>query len=191
MAHALELNIDGPREESELAVCLGEDPHAPLTLAEYGKECAELWVQTYGRRFSCYKKRIDVNSKRGIRSGTERAVVEGRRAVADVLAKMVERASKDGEENTIAGCPRGKLLQRLTHGRFVDSEFWNKGYSKIQGATTKRKKPKNEIRCGLACGQEPLPSIQRSQRDTDSVPKRGGGLEDNGIAFCPSESTKK
>ena len=177
---------------SELVVRFDDDPHAPLTLAEYGKECAELWVQTYGRRFSCYKKRIDVNSKRGIRSGTERAVVvEGRRAVADVLVKMVKRASKDGEENTIAGCPRGKLLQRLTHGRFDDSKFWNEGYSKIQGTTTKRKNPKNEIRCGSACGQEPLPSIQRSQGDTDSVPKRGEGLEDNGIAFCPSDSTKK
>ena len=40
-------------------------------------------------------------------------------------------------------------------------------------------------------GRNPYPVFKDRKAKADSVPKRREGLQDGGIAFCPSESTKK
>ena len=40
-------------------------------------------------------------------------------------------------------------------------------------------------------GRNPYPVFKDRKATADSVPKRGEGLEDHGIALCPSESANK
>jgi hypothetical protein len=141
-AHCLELNVDGPRTESEIAVRL--DPSAPLALTDFGRECAQLWVEEHGRRFACYKKRKDVNSCKGVKAGSDRAVVEGRRAAADALVQKAGEEST-GAELTIVGCPRDKVRLKPRCGRFDGSKFWNQKFGKFHALT--KMKSEAKLRC--------------------------------------------
>ena len=153
VADLVELKLDGPREESDIVVRI--DDGGPLTLTDFGRECAQLWVEEHGRRFSCYKRRIDFNVKRGAKGGTDRAVVERRRAAADALVELAGQPSV-GKEPTFGECTRDDLRPKSRHGRFGANRFWNGRFAKIQ--KRHRHKAENKVgeRRGSPCGQAPI-----------------------------------
>ena len=178
-AHCLELNVDGPRTESEIAVRL--DPRGPLVLTDFGRECAQLWVQQHGRRFSCYQKRKEVNKRKGVQAGSDKAVVDGRRAAADALVQLAGGAST-GAELTIGACPRNRVCQRPGHGRFSGSRFWNKTFGKFHDLTKKKNAAKLTTALHRRAGVNPFQLGQAQLGGIGAAPlaTRGVGLREEG-----------
>ena len=84
------------------------------------------------------------------------------------------------EEPTIGGCPMEKLLQRLMHGRFNGSKFWNKKFGKIRDLTHQKSKAKLQAAAARRAGVNPYPEFKARLGGVGA--ELGAGLR--GAEFC-------
>lgn len=110
IAHCLEVLLDGPLTEDDLAVHADSSRHdSSLVPSDLLRECAALWLDHHGRRFRVYKPGRKPGPKKP-RQGTMTAVG---RAVKQAMNKLAAKGSGVQEE-TVLGVPRS-AFQRSLH----------------------------------------------------------------------------
>lgn len=101
----LEIRLDGPKDESELACRSAHKNGVLLKPSAWTQDLATIWLQRHGRRFGLYKLRSDKGTHREKKqSNTESSLTRSQAAAADWL---YEHASQNSESQmTILGYPR-------------------------------------------------------------------------------------
>lgn len=112
----LEIRADGPQDVTEL---FARQADGTLLLNEFSRELARVWIDRFGRRYSCQQK---VRSDHGKRNtgwrlrGSLKAVSQRQRIAIEAL---VEQAEKDGSTSvarhrrTIIGTQHGKFMRAV------------------------------------------------------------------------------
>ena len=131
----LEIRIDGPQDVSELFT---RSDDGTLLLTAFSRELATVWLNKFGRRYSCQQK---VRSNRGKREtgwrlrGSMKAVSQRQRMAVDAL---VEQADRDGDpkaakhRKTIIGTSHGTFMKEVLKqdGNAV-AMWWQCGGSEV------------------------------------------------------------
>ena len=114
----LEIVSEGPSSEGEL---FEVGPCGELLLTEFSRECANLWLAQYGRRFTCSSKpRKDAGTTRTgwrLRGSIKAAGLLQHRATDALVQHAVsdEAAADEGRgRQTIVGIRREKLMRRVS-----------------------------------------------------------------------------
>ena len=88
-ASLLEVALDGPQREEELFERIDDsEGKSKLSPTEFGRACARLWVEQFGRRFRYKYLGRTSQKKHAARPGSFKAVLLRREAATDKLAKM-------------------------------------------------------------------------------------------------------
>ncbi len=162
----LEHHTGGPDGEMAEA-CLEIAKEAPSTEAEmfrkdgptlmftpFSRRCAQLWRALYGRRFACYKKRVDAGKKAtGWRlRGSMKAVGLLHKRATSTLMKLAARegeaAAQTADQTTIVGVGRRDLMRRV-HKQ--DAAAPGKRMLDFRKTTQQRKALKSQVKtwCGF------------------------------------------
>ena len=144
IAYLMDVRLNGPSEESELAVqpsrevgMLGVE--AGLLPTDTTREFARLWVKLHGRRFALYsgKKKPGPKPKR---DGTLAAVARSTAAGMNSLAKR--ETTQTVEQSTLLGLPRRFFVQRDDR-RGSANPVWSSDGMKRFNKTTAEKRTLN------------------------------------------------
>jgi hypothetical protein len=85
----LEVALDGPQREEDLFERIDDADGKPkLSPTDFGRACARLWVEQFGRRFRYKYLGRTAQKKLAARPGSFKAVLLRREAATDKLAKM-------------------------------------------------------------------------------------------------------
>jgi hypothetical protein len=88
-ASLLEVALDGPQREEDLFERIDDADGKPkLSPTDFGRACARLWVEQFGRRFRYKYLGRTAQKKLAARPGSFKAVLLRREAATDKLAKM-------------------------------------------------------------------------------------------------------
>ena len=87
-ASLLEVALDGPQREEDLFERIEASGESKLSPTEFGRACARLWVEQWGRRFRYKYVGRSAQKKLAARPGSFKAVLLRREAATDKLAKM-------------------------------------------------------------------------------------------------------
>ncbi|CAE6934355.1 unnamed protein product [Symbiodinium natans] len=170
-AMLLELRLDGPRQESDLALRLsGEevaqdaeaallDPFAladkaVLKMTSFTRRCAQLWIQHHGRRFRCYKERADKGQTRVKRQGTMASVFRGQVKASNALASM-QRPPAGNSATVVPGMRLSSFAQRSSE-RLRQNGRWNAELEKFQKLTESKNAERAQERARQLARQPPL-----------------------------------
>ena len=159
----LEIDLDGPKVESALAMSVqssidtprpNDSPQAPLPpavdialqcnspsyffkMSGFMRRCAELWVDQHGRRFCVYHtKRVREKGPKPL--GTDVAVARGQKRALDLLVDRADRgqARVAQDQTTVLGVSRTKLLARA-NGTNIRAD----ALKRFRNLTAKKLKP--------------------------------------------------
>ena len=157
----VEIFADGPKSEEEVATRLessgaGESDAVVLEATPFTRECAEMWVATFHRRFRIYsrgqkKPGTKPKEKAPPRQGTMKRVAYDCKLARDALASRVGAARSD---ITLAGDSR-KTLQIVRAAPVVaDAQPKAKAKSKANALSAKaQSKAKAKERKGCSGGR--------------------------------------
>lgn len=105
-----EIHKEGPRSEADIAK-QPERPGGAFLLTPFSRQCAQLWLARFGRRFACQRKRKDAGVLRLERGNGALVGVKRRHVVA--TGRLLQMAAQDQREPTnrltILGCPLRSL----------------------------------------------------------------------------------
>jgi hypothetical protein len=114
VAWLMEVHVDGPVGEEELATRFVEGDNSGVTLlpTDFTRECGGLWVGEFGRRFrQCARpKRASGSQKSAPRMGTLARVAHECRRARDALSAP-DRARPAGGDLTLLGIPRSRFAR--------------------------------------------------------------------------------
>ena len=100
-----------------------------------------------------------------------------KRSACGIAALRLTRAE---EPTIIGGCPIEMLRQRLRHGRFNGSKFWNKKFGKTRDLTHQKSKAKLQAAAAQRAGVNLYPVFKARLGGVGA--KLGAGLR--GAEFC-------
>jgi hypothetical protein len=163
----LEVAREGPRTEEEIFTKDRQRPGV-LLFTDWSRRCAQLWRGLHGRRFACYKERVDKGKRHtGLRwHGSMKAVARMQESATKALVKMareddVARAAEEGERPrpTVVGIERGKLMRRA---QMREVAAPTKALLNFRKTTATRKDMKSKASTWAGFGKRP-PHLRRKQ----------------------------
>ena len=185
----LEVAREGPRTEEEIFTKDRQRPGV-LLFTDWSRRCAQLWRGLHGRRFACYKERVDKGKRHtGLRwHGSMKAVARMQESATKALVKMareddVARAAEEGERPrpTVVGIERGKLMRRA---QMREVAAPTKALLNFRKTTATRKDMKSKASTWAGFGKRPPPKCAGSR---GSVGGQYGGNPKVGIVCCGLE----
>ncbi len=136
--------LDGPEDEGQLFKRIQQNDDVVLELTDFSRECQRLWIHLRGRRFSVNRaERSDLGRKRKRQTGTDGAVLRGRRLAASRLVSSISDVGVTaGDEVCVTGLQR-KELCALSGDRYGPrSKFWTAGLDNFRKHTARVKEAK-------------------------------------------------
>ncbi|CAE7204721.1 unnamed protein product [Symbiodinium natans] len=187
VGHLLELRLDGPQREEEIAVqasvaavessCgLQFAGCAALQMTDFTRSCQELWIEWFGRRFRSYRKRADAGKVRVPSSRGVSAKFKGQRETVRKLCSM--STEELSSARTFLG-HRVNDFARPNRYKLADSPAWCTELRKFQKNTVRKAQAGQADRTRRKLGlRAPKPELR-----TGSVMQgpAGAGLRDNAV----------
>lgn len=163
-----ELVTEGPASEEAVGTH-GEQRH--LLLTDFSRRCAAMWLALRGRRFGCYKQRVDKGKRSKLRfHGSLKAVKATTRAAMDNLVAQSRKTAVAGladRRRTIAGHRRCDLLA----GAAASAANASKPLLNFRKATEDTKRTKAKAGCWRGFDAQ-LPAARR--KDGERLPHMVG-----------------
>ena len=143
-ASLLEVALDGPQREEDLFERIEASGESKLSPTEFGRACARLWVEQWGRRFRYKYVGRSAQKKLAARPGSFKAAVLQRDAAADKLSKMGHsRTSGEsfvpGLSLPLPGVARVVNAQALHGTRWASSASASGSKGKFEAHTDRKK----------------------------------------------------
>jgi hypothetical protein len=172
----LEVHAEGPVSEAEIAKQPDRRGGA-LLLTPLSRQCAQLWLALFGRRFACQQVRSDKGRARPDKSkGSLKAVKRRHRIATKRLLEMAARDAGDGgasKRRTILGFRRRSVETDKT-----SAPAPGKSLKSFRSTTERRAKEKNLFRVWRGFGAAP-PKLRRANNSVASASgqaRRAGSL---------------
>ena len=172
----LEVHAEGPLSEEEIA----KQPDrrgGTLLLTPFSRQCAQLWLALFGRRFACQRVRFDKGQARPEKSkGSLKAVKRRHRIATKRLLEMAAKDAGDGgssKRRTILGFRR-----RSVEADTTPAPAPGKSLKAFRATTERRAKEKNSFRVWSGFGAAP-PKLRRANNFAASASgqaRRAGNL---------------
>ena len=120
-ADLLEVHLDGPRVEQEVALqptgpaptLPGGAPPPAHLLTDFSRRCVQVWASLYGRRFRCYRKRADAGVKRKPKEGTFASLRRSQATAVNMLYRRGKALAKAPREERAASTVLGFSHQSM------------------------------------------------------------------------------
>ncbi len=173
----VELHMDGPKQESDLAVRISALSPAGeilvgLSMTPFSRRCLQIWRKLHGSRFNSYERHIGPRQPPAPSSKVTEALISRRQTTAINSLYAASKRGTSGRSSLIPGVTRQEL-SASSAGRLQKSSRWNPSLAKFHERTQLKVKQRLAEKQNRRCGNMKVerPTQRRAALISPALPK--------------------